>query len=315
MMSNNNSQEQSILQQLAIDYMKANRSRRRWSLIFRSLIFIVIVIITYNLYRDNLFGSSEKIGPHSALIDIKGVIMEGAGASADNIAGSLQRAFKNNSAKGIILRINSPGGSPVTSSYIYNEIKRLKTEYPDKKVYAVCVDICGSAGYYVAAAADYIYANEASMVGSIGVLYNGFGFTDVMEKLGIERRLIYVGKYKSFMDPFSPRSTDDELKLQDMLASVQNEFVEKVKEGRGDRLDKNNKDIFSGLIWTGKQAEELGLIDGFGSSGFVARELIKEIKIIDYSIKTSYFEQIAKQFGASATHELLNSSGLKPGIY
>jgi len=253
---------------------------------------------------------SSELKAHTALIEISGVIAAGNEASADNVVTALRKAFKNDKAAGIILRINSPGGSPVQSGYINDEIVRLRNKYPDKPLHAVIVDICASGGYYIAAAADNIYADKASLVGSIGVIMNGFGFTEAMDKLGVERRLLTAGEHKGFLDPFSPVNEAEVAHTKGMLANIHQQFINVVKNGRGDRLADDEK-LFSGYIWSGEKSLELGLIDGLGSSSYVAREIIGEEKLVDYTIKPTFIDRFAERVGASMGTVLANSVGLK----
>lgn len=244
---------------------------------------------------------------------MNGTIFEGKAAGSEAFVNSMTDAFKNKGLKALILRINSPGGSPVQADYMFNSIRKWRKEYPNVKIYAVCVDICASAAYYVAAAADEIYANESSLVGSIGVLYNGFGFVDIMEKTGISRRLHTAGANKGFLDPFSPEQPGQTLLLQNMLDDIHQRFINQVKLGRGSRL-KIDDQTFSGLFWTGTQAKERGLVDGFASSGQLAREIIKIEKIVDYTHKDSVFERVSKQIGTVIADQLPLALGLKPGV-
>ncbi|WP_201258119.1 signal peptide peptidase SppA [Piscirickettsia litoralis] len=238
---------------------------------------------------------------HTAEIDVTGVISAGTETNADNVIKGLQAAFKNPQAKGIVLRINSPGGSPVQSEEIYNEIRRLEKKYPEKKVYAVCEDACASGAYYIASAASEIYAQPASLVGSIGVIMNGFGFTEAMEKLGIESRVLTAGKNKDFLDPFSPMNEQQKKFALNMLKSVHQVFIADVKQGRGKRL-KNDPEIFSGLVWTGLQAKKLGLIDHFGSYRRVAAHVIKAPTIVDYTVKPGFWGEFSQRVGTAFNH-------------
>lgn len=301
--------EQDVMKTLAHDYIKEKRRRRRWGIFFKLLFFVWLLMVALALFPKKATIVDNRTAPHAALIDIKGTIFAKGDNRADNIAASLQQAYKDEGTKGIILRINSPGGSPVQADYIYREIIRLRHKHPQVKVYAVCVDVCASAAYYIAAATDTIYANPSSIVGSIGVLYNGFGFNNAMQKLGIERRLITAGKNKGFLDPFSASSAEQEATLKNMLQIVHQQFIESVKKGRGKRL-KDNPNLFSGLFWTGLQAKQMGLIDDFGSAGSVARQVIKTNKIIDYTKKPNYFERMAKRFGSLMGHQLKTSLGI-----
>jgi protease-4 len=247
-------------------------------------------------------------GPHTALVEVDGVIASDSEASADLIVTGLRAAFKDKNTKGVILRINSPGGSPVQAGYVYDEIKRLRKKHENTKVYAVIVDVCASGGYYIAAAADEIYADKASLVGSIGVLMNGFGFVGTMDKLGVERRLITAGEHKGMMDPFSPLKKEDQQHMQNMIDGVHQQFINVVKEGRGDRL-KDNPDLFSGLIWNGDESVELGLVDALGSSSYVAREIIGAEKIVDFTPRANFIDRFANQLGASVAKMMMQTLG------
>ncbi|MGD8560825.1 MAG: S49 family peptidase, partial [Gammaproteobacteria bacterium] len=252
--------ERDILNRLAFASLNEQRRARRWGVFFKALAFIYVGAVLFYLPSD-LGQKGLAGGKHTAVIEIKGAIADDTEASADNIVSGLRDAFKNKNTAGIILRINSPGGSPVQAGYVYDEIKRLRKKYPDTKLYAVVTDMCASGGYYIAVAADEIYANKASIVGSIGVLMNGFGFVETMEKLGVERRLVTAGEHKGALDPFSPIKKDELKHVQSLLNDVHQQFIDVVKEGRGDRLV-DSPDIFSGLFWNGEQGLKLGLVDG-----------------------------------------------------
>jgi protease-4 len=295
--------QKDVLSKLLFASLEEQKKTRRWNLIFKGLfvgyLFLLLIIMLVPA------GGVDRIpsGEHTALIEVKGVISADSEASADNLVSGLRKAFKNDDVKGLILRINSPGGSPVQAGYIYDEIKRLKKTRPDLTVYAVITDICASGGYYIASAADEIYADKASMVGSIGVIMNGFGFVGSMKKLGVDRRLYTAGEHKGFLDPFSPPNEAEVKHVHRLLADIHKQFINAVKTGRGDRL-KDDKNLFTGLIWTGDQAVKLGLVDGLGSSSYVARELIKAEEIVDYTPKRSFMEQLANRFGVAAANEL-----------
>ena len=280
-----------ISEALAKEILNSIKVRKRWSIFFKIIFFIWLFILIYQISGENK-SSIDK--PHTALIKIEGIIAESADNNSDNIASSLNNAFSNEYVKGIILRINSPGGSPVTADYIFNEIRRLQEKHPDKKIYGVCSEACASAAYYIAAATNEIYANPASLVGSISVLYDGFGFVGTLEKLGIERRMITSGKYKGYLDPYSPLVPEQLEKLKVMLNTLHEQFVNDVKLGRKNRL-KEHPDLFTGLYWTGVKSLELGLIDGFYSSGQVAREIIKQPMIVDYTTKPNYWTRFTDQ--------------------
>jgi protease-4 len=270
------------------------------------LLFVVMILLT-SLPTTR---SGLELGKHTALIDIEGVISASTEASADNVVTGLRNAYDDDNTAGIILRINSPGGSPVQAGYINDEILRLREKHPDIPVYAVISDICASGGYYIAVAADRIYADKASMVGSIGVLFNGFGFVDALDKLGVERRLITAGEHKGFLDPFQPMKEEDKLHLEKMLGNIHQQFIDVVRRGRGDKLQDNDQ-LFSGYVWTGEQGIEMGLVDELGSSSFVAREVIKQERIKDFTYKPTYFDRLADRIGNAMANTMADSLGLR----
>lgn len=302
-----------ILSRLADDYLKEKKRKRRWSVFFKLIFSMLVLFVLWKAW------SGEKSAiitdeSHVALIDIQGVIADDYYASnADDIAKGLRNAYDNKKVKGIILRLNSPGGSAVQADYAFNEIRRLRELYPEIPVYAVCTDVCASAAYYIAAACDEIYANPSSLVGSIGVLFNGFGFTGAMEKLGIDRRLLTSGPYKGLMDPFSPVNSTEKEHLQQLIDGVFETFKRSVIQGRGDRLQ-DSQEVFSGLFWNGINAKQLGLIDGFGSAGFVARDLLETEVIVNYTVQPSYFTRLARELGLSIGSRIVTESGLQPGL-
>ncbi|MCC6303033.1 MAG: signal peptide peptidase SppA [Gammaproteobacteria bacterium] len=291
-----------VLEKLVQTTIREQRSARRWGIFFK-LAFLGYFLLILYIYWPGKLVDENLSGRHTALIDINGVIADDSNASADYIIDSLREAFENKNAAAIMLRINSPGGSPVQAGYVNDEIARLRAKYPDKKVYAVITDICASGGYYIASAADEIYADKASIVGSIGVLMDGFGFVNTLDKLGVERRLITAGEHKGFLDPFSPLNPEDEQHVRTMLANIHQQFIDTVKKGRGDRL-KETPDMFSGLVWTGEESLKLGLIDGLGSAGYVAREVIGAEEIVDYTYQPPYFQRFAERIGAAAAEGL-----------
>ncbi|MCF6234917.1 MAG: S49 family peptidase [Gammaproteobacteria bacterium] len=298
--------ERNLISRVALASLQEQRRARRWGIFFKSLMFIYLAIVLMIFALSGKFGGGGGISPgqHTALIEVRGVIADNAEASADNLITSLRSAFENENTAGIILRINSPGGSPVQAGYISDEIYRLRELYPDIPVYAVITDMCASGGYYIAAAADKIYADKASIVGSIGVLMDSFGFTGAMEKLGVERRLLTAGDNKGFMDPFSPARPEDKRHIEGLLNNIHQQFIDTVKKGRGDRLQEGNEELFSGLVWTGEKSIELGLVDGLGSSSYVARELIGVERIEDFTRHPDYFEQLAERIGVSIAEVL-----------
>ncbi len=303
--------ERELVEELALSSLKEKRRSRRWGILFKLLTFAYLFVFIWLMVDRDSQDSASRREAHTALVNVSGVIMDGSGASADSVITGLREAFKNEQAKGVIIRINSPGGSPVQAGYINDEIRRLKKEHPETKVYAVVTDMCASGGYYIAAAADEIYVDKASIVGSIGVLMNGFGAVEGMEKLGIERRLMTAGEHKGIMDPFSPVKESERAHIQGLLDNIHQQFISVVKEGRGERLKGDSK-IFSGLFWSGEESIKLGLADGLGSSSYVARELIKAEKIVDYTPSKDWLEQFAKQAGSSAGATLGQIIGLTP---
>ena len=282
------------------------RRARRWGIFFKLLAFI------YLFGALALFSPALKLGKsagvaesHTALIEVRGMIMADEEASADNIVSGLRAAFEDEKTKGIILRINSPGGSPVQSGYIYDEIKRLRAEHPAIKVYAVISDLGASGAYYIASAADEIYADKASLVGSIGVTAATFGFVGAMDKLGVDRRVYTSGEHKAFLDPFQPQKEEETQFWQGVLKTTHQQFIDSVQKGRGDRLKvQEHPELFSGLIWSGEQALELGLVDALGSSSYVAREVIGAKTIVDYTREESPLDRFTKKLGASVAERL-----------
>ena len=300
--------ERKTLEKLALAALTEQRRARKWGIFFKIIGFVYLFLLLFlamGLMNQNELSS---VSAHTALVRLDGVIAPGNQASAELVIDGLQAAFKDKNTKGVILSINSPGGSPVQAGQINDEIRRLKAKYPKIPLYAVVEDICASGGYYVAVAADKIYVDKASLVGSIGVLMDGFGFTGTMDKLGVERRLLTAGENKGFLDPFSPVDPKQKAYAQTMLEEIHQQFINTVKAGRGARL-KETSDMFSGLIWTGTKSIELGLADGLGSTEYVAREVIKAKDIIDYTPHQSLADRFAKRFGAAAAQALTSSIG------
>lgn len=304
---------QLVLNQLAQDYLRDKKRKLRWRWVARSFIFMIIAVFLYQALSIRHADLATRVNAHVGLIDVKGVIADGQAASAENLLKSLEHAYENKAMKALVFRIDSPGGSPVQADYMFNAIQHYKKEYPDIKTYAVCMDMCASAAYYMAVAADEIYAAPSSMVGSIGVIYNGFGFVDGMQKIGVTRRLQTAGAHKALLDPYSPEKPEDAAYLQRMLDLVHQQFIDKVKAGRGSRLKINNE-TFSGLFWTGEQAITMGLIDGFGSSEDVGRDVIKIKESVDYTAQGNVLEQFAKKLGAEVAVQLPAALGIKPGF-
>jgi len=297
-MTENGSQwERELVNKLATAALKEQRRARLWGIFFKLLTFAYITVFLLMAidWKGGDVGSSKK---HTAMVEVSGLIAPGTDASAEKITTALQAAFKDKNTQGVIVRINSPGGSPVQAQTIYDEMKRLRQKYPEIPLYAVVEDVCASGGYFVAVGADRIYVGKASIVGSIGVLMNGFGFTGLMDKLGIERRLITAGENKGMLDPFSPLDDKDREHIKTLMGDIHQQFIGVVREGRGKRL-KEGPEIFSGLIWTGQKSVDLGLADGFGSLEYVAREVIKAEEIRDFTISEGVAEKLARRFGAS----------------
>jgi len=286
----------SVIEQFARDYMKDRRSERRWKLAFRILWMVLLLMLLLSVFAARKAANVPN-GPHTALVEVRGEIASDTEASAERLVSGLKSAFEESTAQAVVLRINSPGGSPVQAGIVYDEIKRLKALHK-KKIYAVCEEVCASGAYYMAVAADEIYTDKASIVGSIGVLMDSFGFTGAMQKLGVERRLYTAGENKGMNDPFSPESDKQRAYTQAMLDQIHKQFIRVVKEGRGKRL-KEGPDTFSGLYWNGEEAVKLGLADKLGNLDYVAREVVHAEDVIDYTPKENIAERLAKRFGAS----------------
>ena len=310
---NNSSFEQSFASEVAREFLKEQKRSRRWNIFFKAL-FALYVLGFFAIYMSDKMDIDPSVigsGKHTALIEVSGAIGAESEASADNIVSGLRAAFKDDKTAGVILRINSPGGSPVQAGYINDEIYRLRTEHPDIPVYAVIIDICASVGYYIASAAQKIYADKASLVGSIGVIMAGFGFVDTIQKLGIERRVRHAGENKSFMDPFAPLKEDEIAHVDTMLNDIYEQFKAVVKKGRGNLLKEDDATIFSGLIWTGEKAMELGLVDELASSSYVAREVIGAEDIVNFTYKPNYLDRFASSLGASISSRLIEILNIK----
>ena len=304
--------EREVIAKLASDALAEQKRARRWGILFKVLTFGYLFILLF--VALGWFGQGDGIqtGDHTALVELNGVIAADSQANADDIAAGLKEAFEADGTRAVVLRINSPGGSPVQAAAINNEIRRLRELHPEIPLYAVVEDICASGGYYVAVAADQIYVARASIVGSIGVLMDGFGFTGTMEKLGVERRLLTAGENKGFLDPFSPLDAKQLDYARNMLTEIHSQFIEAVRKGRGDRL-KETDQTFSGLMWTGEKSVELGLTDALGSVAYVAREVVKAEKIVNYSRRENLAERLARRFGATFGDAVLQ--GIRPGLH
>lgn len=303
--SNDKIDYESIVQRLAFAAINEQRRSRRWRIFFIFLFFAYITIVGIMLMDSGGAGSLKVSdeGKHTALVQMPGTIAIGEKAGAETVIAGLQAAFEHEETVGVILEINSPGGSPVQSSYIYDEIRRLRSEHESIPIYVVVSDIAASGGYFVAAAADRIYVNKSSLIGSIGVRMDNFGFVGLMEKLGVERRLLTAGENKGLLDPFLPEDAGQKAHLQIMLDEVHQHFIDAVKQGRGDRLSQQ-ADLFSGLIWTGEKAIELGLVDEYGTTKSVARDIIKAETVINFTPKGHLFDRIAERIGAVIGQQL-----------
>ena len=298
--------ERNVLEKIALEALAEQRIARRWRVAL-SLAWLVLLFLLLFATLGWVGGKRDvsSLDKHTALVELKGVIASDSKASADKIINSLQNAFKDKNTQGVVLRINSPGGSPVQSGYINDEIKRLRTKHKDIPLYVVVQDICASGGYYVAAAADKIFVDKASIVGSIGVLMDGFGFTGTMEKLGVERRLVTAGENKGFLDPFSPINAEQQKYAKQMVDEIHQQFIKVVRDGRGKRL-KETPEMFSGLVWSGEKSVAIGLADGLGGLDYVARDIIKAEQVVDFTVEDSFSETVARRLGASAADSFWN---------
>ena len=314
-----------LIEKLLMAQVTEQRRARRWAMVRRLLSLLVLLWITWMVFSrgPGLQGSDVINGPHTAVIDISGVIEAEGESDGFMVSEALAEAFETKEAKGIVLRINSPGGSPVQAGMIFDEIRRLKKAYPDKPVMAVVEDVAASGGYYIAAAADQIYVNQASLIGSIGVRMDSFGFTEAMKKLGIERRLLTAGQNKAMLDPFLPQKPEHQQVMRSLMAEVHAQFIEAVKQGRGDRLKlvagqpDDKAEVFSGMVYTGTKGIQLGLADGLGTVQSVARDQIKAETLVDYSVSPTLAERLAQRFGASMAQTLfglMRSSGASPHL-
>ena len=308
-MNTENQQAIDALKQVALAGVVEQRRSRRWNIFFK-ITFLLLILISL-IVMGGILGSVAKLTnpkltaiaegkKYAAMVSISGTIMDGEATSADNLIDALQAAFEDENNSGVILRCNSPGGSPVQSSYVFSEIMRLRDKYPEKPIYAVAEDVCASGGYYIVAAAQRIYANKSSIVGSIGVRMDSFGFVEGMKKLGIESRQITAGENKALLDPFKPQKLEDVAFLEKLLENTHQHFIDSVIKGRGDRIDaKMNPDLFTGLFWSGDRAKSLGLVDGFGSVRSVARDELSTETVVDFTLKSNFLDRISKRFGTS----------------
>jgi protease-4 len=296
--------ERAVIEKIALAAIEEQAKARRWGIVFKSatLLYLTVllgVVALPGLRKD--IGGGDK--DHTAVVDVVGMIADDKPANADAIIKSLRKAVKDEHTKGVILHANSPGGSPVQSHYVYEEIRKLKKEYPKIPIYAVVGDICASGCYYIASASDKIFVSQASLVGSIGVIMDGFGFVETMQKFGIERRVLTAGAHKAMLDPFSPRKEDETRFMQNLLEQVHQQFIKAVKDGRGDRL-KDSPDVFSGLVWTGEEGIKLGIADAYGSDDSVAKDIIGAKKLVDFTEQESVLDRLAGKLGTAFGHAI-----------
>lgn len=307
-MADDGNWERAVIEKLAMAALKEQRAARQWGIFFK-LATLALVLAVIGIAMGWVDGrDSVPSGRHTAVVELTGVIESEGRASAENVIAGLQAAFKDSDTQGVIVRINSPGGSPVQAGQINDEMRRLKGKYPNTPLYAVVEDVCASGGYYVAVAADRIYVDKASMVGSIGVILDSFGAVGAMEKLGVERRVITAGENKAFLDPFSPLSPAHRQYAQQMLDEIHKQFIDTVKAGRGVRL-KQSPELFSGLVWNGSKSVEMGLADALGSVDSVAREVIQAEELVDFTVKERFTERLARRFGAMLGNTVINVMG------
>jgi protease IV len=300
--------EKSLLNRVVLDALKEQRRSRRWGILFKLLTFAYLLALLVIFLPGDLSERVKAGEDHTSVVDVKGIIAPDMQSSAENIISGLHAAYDDKHTKGVILRINSPGGSPVQAGRVNDEIRRLKKKHPKIPFYAVVSDLCASGAYYIAVAADKIYVDKASLVGSIGVRLDAFGFEDAMKELGIERRLLTAGKNKGILDPFSPLPDDQKHFIQGLLDEIHQQFIRVVKEGRGSRL-KGGDEVFSGLFWTGDDAVRLGLADGLGDSDYVARDLISAETTVNYTKKKDLLSSFADRFGTSLGEVLIRATG------
>jgi len=300
--------EQALVNRVVLDHLEEQRRSRRWGVFFKLLVFAYLIALLVLFWPDDFLAHVAPDEGHTALVEVKGLISSETDAAADRVIAALREAYRDDSTKGIILRINSPGGSQVQVGYINDEVRRLRKKHPDIPVYAVAVDLCASGGYYIAVAADAIYVDKASLIGSIGVRIGTFGFVEALRELGIERRLLTAGQNKGILAPFSPFPEGQRLFLQGLLDQLHRQFIAVVRAGRGERL-KGGDEVFSGLFWSGEESVALGLADGLGSSSYVARELIGVKKIVEYSVEKNLLERLSDRLGAVIAESLIRLSG------
>lgn len=304
-----------LLEKTLLATVEERRRARRWGIFFKLLGFTYLLVLLAMFSPALSLKEAARTGDHTALVEVRGMIADDESASADNIVGSLRAAFKDKHTKGVVLRINSPGGSPVQSGYIYDEIRRLRAAHPDTRLYAVITDLGASGAYYIASAADAIYADKASLVGSIGVTAASFGFVEAMERLGVERRVYTAGEHKAFLDPFQPQKEGEVRFWREVLEVTHRQFIDSVKQGRGERLrDKDHPELFSGLVWSGEQALQLGLVDALGSASHVAREVVGAESLIDFTVRETPFDRFAKKLGSGVAERMGMWMGLQAPV-
>lgn len=308
--------ERETLERLATAALVEQRRSRRWGILFKSLVLLYLFVVLFAVLNVGPLapGDQRDGGPHTAVVDVSGMIVPGADASADRVIQGLESAFEDPNTRGVVLRINSPGGSPVQAGMVYDAIGRLREQHPDTPVYAVATDLCASGGYYIAAAADRIFANEASVVGSIGVRMGGFGFVEAMDNLGVERRLITAGENKALLDPFLPEDPEDVAHLEGMVSEIHQQFVSAVQRGRGDRLAEDAPvDLFSGLMWTGARAVEYGLVDELATPAHVAREIVGAERMVEFTPRKDLLQRFSDRIGTTLA-QTIKSEVLAPTL-
>ncbi len=299
--------EREVLEKLVLEGIAEQRRARRWSIFFKLLFFAYLVVVTLSVLQP-WSEFVQPAGKITAKVEVKGILLEDSPASAETLIKGLKRASSDPHTQGVLLEMNSPGGSPVQAAYVYDAIRRIKQKRPNLPIIAVVTDVCASGCYYIAAAADKIYVSPASIIGSIGVIMNGFGFVEALAKLGIERRLLTAGEHKALLDPFSPVKPEEKAHVEKLLAEVHRQFIEAVKRGRGERL-KDDPNLFSGLVWTGNQGIDLGLADGIGDVDYVAKEVIGAGKVVDFTPKEDVFARLARKLGTSMGETLARILG------
>ncbi len=295
--------DKKLISELATASLKEQRKSRRWGIFFKVLTFVYVTVVLYGAFHDDLFESDISKKPHTAVVDVYGLIASDQPANVSTIIEGLEAAFEDENSKAVLLRINSPGGSPVQAGVIYDEIIRLRDQYPHTPLYAVIEDTCASGGYYIASAAEKIFADKASLVGSIGVRMDSFGFVEAMEKIGVERRLLTAGENKALLDPFSPLSDQQVSHIATMLENIHTQFIEAVKKGRGDRLS-DRPGLFSGLVWSGEQAMEIGLVDELANERTIARDIVKAERIVNFTPEEDLLNRLAGRLGAGVGQSL-----------